>query len=530
MEGIYEIVIMSTKNLLNDGVMRMITSRWFKANLLAAFVFMTSFGLTVSVLRASRLSAQTITQWTEPMLVAGEVEGSNSPAIATDPAGGIHVAWVSTIVPLPEYPDFKSTLIYYGRYDGATWTKPVDIIISPDQYSDAQQPSLVADKEGLLHLAWTSPNRFLYYTSAHALEANNSKVWSDSVELHGEAQAPTITIGPDGRLHVLYLSLEVDTVIQHISSEDGGLTWSVPLDVSEPISTTQLPFRLSELITAAFDTHGVFHVAWPWEGKVFYAQSKDNGATWSQPMIVDQPDPELDNGMSPPTLISVGIDNKDGIHLVWDASHNGRSCGRYSRWSRNGGRTWNDREEILLPMEGCLGWNNMVRDNGGTLHLIGIARDATGIVRFWQSYWTGTEWSQPVPILDVAVDDRIWSQVGPDRSRLAIADGNRLALTWFTNDGRIWYAEGVTDAPSIAPVVLQPIHNTPQALKTPLSSPVPEIVESATSAVVSVNTQAPVSTGASTNGFSLSPAFVGALSAVVVIAIVIGLSFRRRSL
>lgn len=485
--------------------------------------------LVLLSLTVTKLFAQAAIQWTEPLLVAGNVEGSNSPAITVDPTGGVHIVWVGSTTPLLQYPDFKSNFIYYSRYDGLSWSPPIDIMLSPDQYSDAQQPSIAADTQGLLHLAWTSPNRSLYYTSAHATEANDSRAWTDPMVLYSAAQTPTILIGPDGKVHILYLALEPDAGIMHIGSDDGGVTWSSPALISDPMVPGQRPPRLSELITGVFDVHGVLHIAWNWEGSVFYSRSTDMGGTWSQPFVVDQPDLGLDQGGASPTLISVGADKDGGVHLVWDASHDRCSCGRYGRWSQDGGQSWSDRQEILFPMQGCLGWNNMALDSGGTLHLIGIARDAAGIVHFWQSYWAGTGWAQPVPLLGISVDDSIWSQIGPDRSRLTIADGNRLVLTWFSNDGKIWYAQGVTDAPRVESPLLQQPAITPDATATPVASPVSGFAESPTSTPLPDVVLSSISTRSAGTGSPLLPAAAGILPAATLVALVIALNLKRRS-
>ncbi len=118
--------------------------------------------------------------------------------------------------------------------DGSGWSKPVDILFSPEgQQSTASEPAVVATPDGRVHLVWTGGwDGRIYYSSAWAGETDSAAAWSKPLALNagGEGGAALdIALDPEGRLHVVYaVILQPEQGIYHVASEDGGCTWECP--------------------------------------------------------------------------------------------------------------------------------------------------------------------------------------------------------------------------------------------------------------------------------------------------------------
>jgi hypothetical protein len=242
--------------------------------------------------------------------------------------------------------------------------------------------------------------------------------------------------------------------------------------VSRALGTVGMPASLSEMVMGVHDQKGAYHAVWVWGGEVRYSRLEDDGSTWTSPLLLDSVEEgDVTDFVSD---ASIAVDGQGGVHVVWSAGHDGRSCARYWRWSQDGGVTWSPRRLALQPMEGCLGWTNMARDSDGTLHLVGIARDRSGVHRIWYAQWLGRTWSDPQPVTSVAVGHEDWSAVGPDRPRVVVSEGNRLNVVWHTTDGQIWFSNSQLAAPSVVEPLPVPVTNHDPTPVSTLVEPTPE--------------------------------------------------------
>ena len=448
--------------------------------------------------------------WTEPInLSVGTPGRSFQPMVVADRFGYVHVFWEESV---ELSPGVSGGYLFYTRWDGKQWSRPVDILLSPGVYSIVSKPCATVDQDaGMLHLVWASSDRLLY-SRAPVEEAQSARNWSEPTTVaYGPVQDPYLIIH-QGVLHLVYLDNGEEPGIYYTASQDRGDSWLAPVRLSPPTATRKPLPTVSETVQIRADEQGRLHVVWVdrLDGGIYYTRSTNAGQSWEQPV-------ELDNEGTWPSLGILG----NQVHVLWSATHEGPSCARRERISPDGGLSWDQMTRILAPVEGCLGWMTVEQDDTGALHLFTIGRDDHGIVRPYYARWTGTGWSEPEAVGTIAVKDGPeWQRKGPDRARASLGQGNLLHVVWYSNDGEIWYARAQVSASgqSPAPLPTRPatLLATPSA--TPTETPMPP--GTATPFAITRETRPPTQPGH--GGSTLSPVLVGSgLTGFLVLLIIL---------
>jgi len=389
--------------------------------------------------------------WSTPIILSVDTPGrSFQPTVVADPFGYVHVFWEENV---ELSPGILGGYLFYTRWDGKQWSRPVDILLSPGAYSIVSKPCAAVDQaEGVLHLVWASSDRILY-SQAPVEQAQSARNWSEPTAVaYGPVQNPYLIIHK-GILHLVYLDNGEEPGIYYSASRDGGNGWIPPVRLSLPTTTRKPLPTLSETVQIRADEQGRLHVVWVdrLDGGIYYTRSTDGGRSWERPVELDQ------EGTWP----SLGIQDNQ-VHVLWSATHEGPSCARRERISLDGGISWGQMTRILAPVEGCLGWMNVEQDMAGNLHLFTIGRDDHGIVRPYYAWWTGTGWSTPEEVGTIAVPDGAeWQKMGPDRARASMGLGNTFHAVWYSNDGQVWYTSAQAGISGQTPAPLPTRSSTP---------------------------------------------------------------------
>lgn len=463
--------------------------------------------------------------WTPPINLF-ETEGRASEAeVIADPFGVVHVFWAYGA---PNAEDEGSAqAIYYTQLQNSSWSKPVDVLISPGGRV-ARMPAVAVDADGYLHVVWSGSNA-IFYSRAYAPEAGSASGWTSPEALISGVGAlePAIAVGPDKTLYVVWSQTNAGLVFMR--SDDGGHTWSEP----QSIFTAEGNNELARWGRIAVDDTGRLHVVFtytvndperrygrPDANLLYYLQSDDRGATWSEPFRVTR---EPDFGE-----INVATFGQNTVHLVW----NGRAGrnGRYHRWSEDGGKTWSDIVEVLPPAPqspigdgGLTGFPALAMDASGALHMV----SATGGGDYYFR-WANGVWSSPVLISPGIKGDGVTrTNNSLEQPSAAIGQGNQLHIVFHDGFERIWYTGRRIDA------AYQPPRPAPPAPAAPLTA----------TAALAANPSVSASTGSPptptlpptaqaappANSSPFIPILIGILPAVVLVGFVVLVYRTRRS-
>ena len=386
----------------------------------------------------SQAKQPSILEWDEPIPLSDPQVNSNAPAITTDSTGGVHVIW-SQMMATENRPPAEGDTLFYARWNGETWTKPMDIMISP--VDGIEWPDIAATPDGRLHVVWATggKNSRLYYASAPACCAEDARSWSKPVLLDMRIlDAPAVLADPLGRLHVAYASQETNDII-YTRSIDGGSTWSSPIQMPSGVVQED---EYSIYPRLAADDSGRVHLVWtnlPWPGRsIMYARSHDGGLTWESPHMIDSFNQNYRSESYGPIYVDVEAWGENQVHIIWDGPP---TVERNHIWSADGGRTWSSRS-LLFPeitLAGRSGWNDMAFDSAGILHSVTLgALHAT----FDGSSWSSTE--------VIAPSDP--SAIGCELLRIAIGLGNQLNVVWVDKDTTpfiVYYSHAQANAPEL---------------------------------------------------------------------------------
>jgi hypothetical protein len=493
--------------------------------------------------------------WTPFEDISNTSTASTNPCIVADTEGNVHVIWSEDVGGRTRNIQFDANgspmldargnkvnkltqagnTLFYTRWNGQRWSDPIDIIVNPNGY--IQYPESVVDAQGTLHLVWIASEggqASLYYSRAVAGKADSAQAWQRPMVLAEKilyAYYPAdIAVDSTGGLHVMYSIVGVVPGIYVISSYNGGVSWSSPVEVFRTYDTEGTLEGASPLRLIS-GSDGRLVATWTKFGAdgngkgVYFSQSLDNGETWSKPIQVAA----WQAGWYEVDWISAGISGKE-IHLVWEG--NSSVAALFERISYDGGQTWGESTQILPTLVGENGFADLVADSANKLHLLVVKRgDPDSITNgIWYTSWESDHWQDPTllgtaliglypqlgKLTQATLQDMMrdtFTGNGLRYQRSTIVNGNELFVVVVNEwDGDIWASHTTLDAPRVD----NQAYPQPTAVptRTPVATPVP------TATVV------PISLSASGRAISNpgtevgNPVLAGSVSVLVIVAAV----------
>jgi len=345
--------------------------------------------------------------------------------IAADQYGYVHLLWMETD------PADARLVVEYSRFDGRTWSTPVDVALASTAANIAFLSSSV-DRNGTLHLLWVEgPGGPAFYTYAPANEANSAANWAKpwGIDLEGASEV-VLQAGRDGTLHVLYARTSGEQQgIYYVNSKDRGVTLSDPVWLDPDMPDGSFPTGLNFRLDAVSGLHALWYYAdlespgnpGTW---VRYAHSGDGGQTWSEPTTLARFAKDADDLEYPGPLLSV---NGRTVLALWAGAWMQRT---YS-YSLDAGATWSAPQEFLKGLVGQAG-DGIALDGDGRVHYLAQVRYPQGL---YHAYWELDHWSAPSLIYLIARDssDPMGARVHVHAVQAAVRLGNQLVAS-FVND------------------------------------------------------------------------------------------------
>lgn len=430
--------------------------------------------------------------WTEPELVYETSDEIDQPSVIADDFGGTHIIWRQTGREAAGDSDPLESIYYLTNRDGQ-WTTGSDVVAM----AVAAGTSAAVDPAGLIHAIWVGPSRTLYHSSVPVWAAASAQEWSEPQVIDLANLHTHIVAGDDGVIHVVYPGLESDGIFYTRYDAVQGV-WSTPVNVS-PTSSLRASSDYARLAIGADQSlHVVWSEfrlpdGWPPTG-VYYAQSIDGGATWTEPQEM------AGEGFDQINIAAAG----DQIHTAWNGMVG--LGGRFHSWSGDGGRSWSAPAAVVPSGRGGTeGPPQLVIDNLGVVHLLTTFDGCA-----WYAAWSGESWSP----LSCISGPRAMASGYIEEPALALANGNRLHAVFWDDRARLWHTTMTTGAP--------PTHET----LPPAPQPTPVVDAGVPAAVPEPTAEATATRPAWTNEQPVSSAAGPArplLMAVASIAAVIGL-------
>lgn len=406
--------------------------------------------------------------WSEPYRLSSPAGLASEAYLVADQYGYVHCFWTETLF------ENQRSIIKYARFDGATWTQPIDIYLTD---REVRNISPVVDRQGILYIAWAEGQGaaayYTYmYTHAPANDALSAQNWATPLQTKLPARAVYLRVDSKGIFHILYINQTEESGVYYIRSDDKGITWSAPVWLDPDI----LPNHIPDGLNFEIDENDGLHAAWWYGGLdrsrpdwVRYTHSLDEGKSWSAPLTIDRYIEESEHNLTnaSPVMIVQG----QTVHLIWAA---GSLPYRYYSFSTDAGRTWSMPVQIFGELQGQA-FDGLAVDGAGRVHYFAQIRYPIGI---YHAYWDQNRWSKPSLIYLIAEEgseDDFGDRVHAHFTLPVIRGGNQLILT-FTDapsdpNRRLFVMYRTLDD-------ISPLENVPTPVPTmtpvPIPSPTPK--------------------------------------------------------
>lgn len=395
-------------------------------------------------------------EWSEPYRLSSRGGEAGEPIMASDEFGFIHLFWKES-----GFSDNR-TLIQYARFDGETWSSPVDIYITWPG-TPIIRLVLSIDNQQMLHLFFTTGNNGpIYHIEAPAHDALSAQNWSEPSIVDIPANRLDITVGSGGVIHLLYSNAWSERAgIYYVTTGDQGLTWSKPYLIDSDNS----PDLLIGGIRLVIDEKNRLHALWYYNDsgrpgfpgtRLSYSRSIDNGNSWSSPISIDEEDEEeFELRLPVPTLSVFG----DTVHVIWPGNSLVR---REHRFSLNAGGEWSETQGIFGYLHGVARGDGAAFDADGRLHFVGQLRWPQGL---YHAYWDNDKWTEPELIYLIARDDSEprGNRIHAHNVRMAISSSNHMVVAFTTSPSDLQSILYVMQR-TLSDIELQPILSTPTSI------------------------------------------------------------------
>ena len=309
--------------------------------------------------------------WSPPERVSEGERPAGAPRLALDARGEPHLLWSvqlrdSTPSGLSWRPD---ALLHRAR--GTEGWGQVDTLHRSEVLALLPPARPVLDRAGRLHVLFKGepePRR-----AAELLhQVWEAGRWLPRRSLNRSGGNAEMMVARDGRLLTVFVDgvatipgeRDINSVF-FTSSGDGGVSWTPARLI---LRAGRFPAHWPQI---AQNGDGRIHLLWQRDTTggilphVFEHTHSADGECWAEPVRITPPDRGLS---APPEIVS---DGAGGLHLVFAFLNNSRNTADvyYAYWERG---QWSPPER-MFEFE-AMGGVDLVRDEGGTLHLIVIGR------------------------------------------------------------------------------------------------------------------------------------------------------------
>jgi len=381
---------------------------------------------------ASHADAQSTDDgWADPVNLSRSGSATD-PYVVTDASGTIHVLWRDTVAESYVY-------IHGGPGD---WSEPVPIEppFGTRQYFPALtetdpaplfSPTLIATADGRIHSFWIDNEDALRHSWVSSDEFTSFSAWSPRIKVAESASDLSVATDKNDQLFMTYIgSPAADTQsagVNFLRFDAVEGNWSTPIPIYESAYLRQLApdqANVQMKATTIGDTSQVYVV---WDNRslerLFFARSEDGGASWTDPLIVDQREANDEPDTTGPTNITLTAD-ASAVLLVWQAGHDAGACSQYYQRSSDGGRTWSNPSIMLEELDGCPQQSQLFEGSGGSRVTLFTVHEGQPFL----SVWDGERWSEPQPqeVLKSFVSSEIYRSITLDCLQLSLLDGNQI--------------------------------------------------------------------------------------------------------
>jgi hypothetical protein len=280
---------------------------------------------------------------------------------------------------------FRTSVMFYTQVplgsidDPQAWSPHTQISVgNAAYYSD-----MALDSQGVLHSVFTqnvpSPDCALCYHLLYRRSEDHGKTWSpvDDISLLSIGSAkPEMLIDSDDKIHVVWESgrggglgmLENPVTVSYISSDDGGDTWGLPLELPSPNGQ-------GRNVAIGQTGDGDLIITWlslP-DLRIHYQISSDRGQSWSRPRAIDGflgYDTRLDR-------YTIATDSAGNVHFVFVGRSTETRVGLqliHLTW-KPADAAWVDPEIIVAETGDVPEWPQLEISAGNRLHLVWFVRD-----------------------------------------------------------------------------------------------------------------------------------------------------------
>jgi hypothetical protein len=232
---------------------------------------------------------------------------------------------------------------------------------------------------------------------------------------------PSLTVGPDGRLHVVWSESPVSRFLDKVMyASRQGDTWTIPVNISRDSGDIRMP-------AIALDSGGQAMVVWSEESYALMRYVRQLGDSWSVPRFCFP-----NRGITP----RLATDSRGRIHLLFEEL-GGRDAIWYSQFVTDGD-SWAS-PSLVADDSGSLGWSDLAVDRQDHLHAVWMNYRTDGVD---YSHNDGSGWSAPVALPDPAPGRQ---SVLP---RIAVDTCDCPHVVWEERSGGNWLYHSTREADS----------------------------------------------------------------------------------
>jgi hypothetical protein len=439
-------------------------------------------------------------KWSEPQLLlqGPPKDTGTNPIVYTGRSNNTYLLYFGRPAEDPGGP----FALYYARWIDGGWTKPIDVLVTPD---NALPPTLAAaeDSAGYLHVIWNT--NAVWHTRVPIQAADKPQSWQTPVAIYGDRLALEVAAAIDTNdlIHVVMTSR--DRTVDYISLRTDGVIGQ-PVLVHQIPDADYFPYRVSVVVTS----NGRLITCWAEIANgargVWCANSDDDGIHWGAPEMIA-------TGHRGARLFYFAQKNQLG-RVIWGGLGVG---GRELQLSDDEGKTWSPPVDLAQGVY-MAGYSGQVAamDSAGDLHVLINPGDG----RYVHARTRGDIWLPNAPTGWQASD---WIE-------MAVAEGNTLVVVYWTMATNSTYTSHlVLDAPRIAPLPIAEGGNVPVvgSVGTATSTPGSQITTAPTMQPTIPLTADHRETDSSSG--AIRPVLVGIIPAAMLVFVVALFQLRRRA-